>query len=690
MEATALAAQLDSEFRTHCARFDRDEPWFGHFALRGAGKLFAYKIGPERHPDERIVDWRHPLARAYYDARPGEQFELESPAYAKLSGVVDCHAAVTARSRALRRLDVSTETGTVSVVASESGFAVPAERSRAKDPETGLPDILALITREQYRLITASRERPVIIQGRAGSGKTTVALYRVAWLAYPDGEEGAPPVDPARVLIVMFNKALSTFVRNGLAALKLDAAKLDTFHGWALEEIRRAYRGTIQPDARERAGRDVASSLKKQIGILGALEAFVAEQTQHLEAWLAEKLAPYKAGSWLERFKKLDRPVVRRLVELRTTALNERDAASGAQQKRLIAVYEIFDTAIRRMTQYKEELLRLLTKKELLAKHVTASPTDLDTLARYQGELQSEGGTERRPGPQVAFEDFALLLRLIQLKNGGFPDKDHDDEVHIYDHLVIDEAQDFGAIELAVLLSAVRAPTGVTIVGDVNQKIIPDADFIGWDQLAKELGIAGASVAKLEVAHRATLPIMRVADTIIGDTTDTGRAGPMPTLTITESASATLDRVAELVRASTEEDRNGHVCVVCKSTGEARDVRENLAALLRDTELPVRLGHNKEFEFGRGVTVTNMRQIKGLEFDTVIVLEPSDANYPVDTQGRRWLYTVATRAKDQLHFVCTREPGALLREALDRKLLDLLDRSEVPPVTFGQEDEQPF
>lgn len=80
-------------------------------------------------------------------------------------------------------------------------------------------------------------------------------------------------------------------------------------------------------------------------------------------------------------------------------------------------------------------------------------------------------------------------------------------------------------MELTVLLAAVRVHPGVTIVGDVNQKIVPEADF-GWDALARELGIAGASVTKLEVAHRSTTAIMAVADLIIGDTTPPGRPGP--------------------------------------------------------------------------------------------------------------------------------------------------------------------
>ena len=109
-----------------------------------------------------------------------------------------------------------------------------------------------------------------------------------------------------------------------------------------------------------------------------------------------------------------------------------------------------------------------------------------------------------------------------------------------------------------------------------------------------------------------------------------------------------------------------------------------------DLPTPVRLGHNKDFSFGAGVTVTNLRQVKGLEFDVVIALDPVDAHYPPTEQGKRWLYTVVTRAKDALHFVGSQGPGALLKAAVDQGLVELSDQTDVAPVAFGPEDDEPF
>lgn len=691
MDITELATGLDHEFRASCARLDRDEPWFGCFTLNGAGKTRSYRIGAARVPDERIVDWRHPLARAYYETDPGEDFELDQRGYAKLSGVVDSLSTLTTQARRVRRLELRNVEGRFTLSAGEAGFELQEPKRRVPTHVEGLPDVLALLTPEQYRLITASRSKPVIIQGRAGSGKTTVALYRVAWLTYADEGSSEPPVDPGNVLIVMFNRALSSFVRAGLAPLKLESANLDTFHGWALDEIRRSYRGSIEMDAAARPGQKLASALKKQLGMIPALEAFVARQTSALERWLADKLKPYGGAPWMKEYRALTTPVVRRLVQLRSQALTQRDAARGTARERLTQVHTVFETAVRRMTQYKEELLKFLMDSELLSAHFPhASRKELTALADYQAALQGEGGSERRPGAKVAFEDLALLLRLIQLKNGGFPDKLREDEIRIYDHLVIDEAQDFGAVELTALLASVRTRTGVTIVGDVNQKIVPDAAFIGWDALAKQLGVDGAAVTRLEVVHRSTGAIMRVADSVLDEPCLDAASGPVPTLSMSSSRAEMVEQTAELLRAAYEADRTGHICVVCRAKADAESLQRELSEWLDDLGTPVRLGHNKQFVFGPGITVSNSRQVKGLEFETVVVFDPSARDYPASTDGKRALYMVLTRAKERLHFVAQQPVSPLLERAIERGFVEVSHKPSVPPVALTAEDQEPF
>jgi DNA helicase-2/ATP-dependent DNA helicase PcrA len=694
MDVLHMAAQLDDTYRTTCTRLGVDEPWFGAFALVRGDKRSHYYVGARRHPDERILDWRHPLAEAYYDGRPGEVFELDAPHphYADVTGIIAYHAAVQTHRRALHRVEIDVPAGKHVLVATARGFMLVEQHPRVTTPQHGLPDVLALLTPEQYRLITASRGQPLIIQGRAGSGKTTVALYRVAWLTYAP-EDGATvrPVEPSKVLIVMFNKALSTFVAQSLRHLRLEGVRLHTFHSWALAAVRRAYRGTITLDLTERPGSTIAVRLKKQVGILRALDEFVAQQTARLDVWLATRLAQHQATVYLDQFRRLDLPVVQRLVAVRREVRRARDAAASPEQARLADVVRVFDRAIRRMTLYKKELWQLLTNRELLARHLAARTEDLRALARYQSALQGANGT----GSRIAVEDLALLLRLIELKHGGFPNAQQEDEVTVYDHVVIDEAQDFGAVDLMVLLHAVASRTGVTIVGDINQQIMPDVDFIGWEALAATLGIAGAAVATLEVAHRSTQPIMALADFVArGPATPltaspSSRPSPRPCLLLVDDTDeAVTEQVATLATGDLAVHPAAHVCVVCATPATAHHLHARLARRLAPAGFPVRHGYRDAFTFAPGLTITNLRQVKGLEFDSVIVVDQAGKPYAATAQGRRNLYTVITRAKDQLRFVARRTPSPLLTSALTRGLL-LVEPRDGPPVTVSEDEEEP-
>ncbi len=489
----------------------------------------------------------------------------------------------------------------------------------------------------------------------------------------------------------MFNRALQKFVERSLADVELGSATIDTFHGWALSRLQRAYRGELRLDARptaDRAQQERVTAIKKQLGLLAAIDEFVAQQETRMVTWLEGALAPYRAQDWIEAYRAASGPVVRRLVELRSRARTERDASTGRTAQRATEIHKVFHAAVARMTQYKDELLRLFTDRALLRKHLPrVSEEDLQTLADYQTTLQRKDASERRAGPWIHFDDLAPLMTLVVRKHGGLPDPQRDDTVDVYDHLMIDEAQDFGAVELRVLLSVVRSRTGVTVVGDTNQKIVPSADFIGWDALAAELGIEGAAVAHLEVAHRSTREIMAVADTLTGDTTSVGRSGPKPRLFRGDTPELVTARlVAEVARLAAEHER-GHVAVVTHARATAKQLAATLSGAL--PSFAVRHGHNQSFAFEPGVTVTNAAQVKGLEFDAVVVVEPDEASYPSSSvDGRRRLYTVLTRAKSELLLLASREPSALLHSAVDGGLLDIVDSGAVP--AFHDDADEPF
>lgn len=180
------------------------------------------------------------------------------------------------------------------------------------------------------------------------------------------------------------------------------------------------------------------------------------------------------------------------------------------------------------------------------------------------------------------------------------------------------------------------ARTGVTIVGDGNQKIVPSVEFIGSDSLATELGIKEAEVARLHIAHRSTAPIMALANAVVGDADSAGRPGAVPPLVRADGDETLREALVQGPREAIGESPRGHHGVVCRWPKSATALHAWLAPALGLPEGTVGVKYNTSFSFEPGVTVTNLLQVKGLEFDSVTLIEPTETNDPSDDpQGRR-------------------------------------------------------
>jgi DNA helicase IV len=146
--------------------------------------------------------------------------------------------------------------------------------------------------------------------------------------------------------------------------------------------------------------------------------------------------------------------------------------------------------------------------------------------------------------------------------------------------------------------------------------------------------------------------------------------------------------LVETVNELLQKSPGAHICIVCRHKHEVEDITGQLKGAVINAD--IRTGYNKNFVFTPGVTVTNLNQIKGLEFDSVIIMDPSEVNYPNDAQGRRYLYTAITRAKENIVLIGETDSTSLLDGAADSKLIDTKDVKGIEPIIFSEEDEEPF
>ncbi|HSY41710.1 MAG TPA: 3'-5' exonuclease, partial [Polyangia bacterium] len=276
----------------------------------------------------------------------------------------------------------------------------------------------------------------------------------------------------------------------------------------------------------------------------------------------------------------------------------------------------------------------------------------------------SDGGEDERYALDA--EDEALLLRIFQRQRGRIPDRAGSKTTLSYEHLMVDEVQDFSPLELAVLLDATSAQRSVTLAGDTAQAIAPEHGFSDWAALLDFLEIAHERVEPLRVSYRSTREIVDAAEHVLGPLMGdirpvAPRAGApvesFPFGSAGESAEFLSHALKELVRA----EPDASVALLARHPEQARIYYEALA----NAEVPnLRLVSDQDFSFTAGIDVTDVRQSKGLEFDIVILLEVTETSYPATDDARRLLHVAMTRAAHQLWVTYTGAPSPLLPDSL--------------------------
>jgi DNA helicase II / ATP-dependent DNA helicase PcrA len=609
------------------------EPYFGRVCTKEEdGSEVSFLIGKKSNIEAGIVDWRNgPIAGLFFNYKQQEEFD-EVINQRERSGHIQLRRSYRIESGQLVQID--TPEGVFR--RSEAGWEkldvedeIAAHRSRASgSTEKRLPSILSLITKEQFELITSDPERPVIIQGSAGSGKTTVALHRLAWLLH----EKNSFVKAQNTRVVVMNKSLQIYVSATLPSMGIDGVKASTFNSWALSIIGKAVRG--RPFFKFLNVPSFVEEIKFSEEILSALEGWVKKQYQSLNAEVEQLLKkwPGQIKSWMKTEGTALLPRLKDFIhDIKGSSLPKFDKDKCLE----LLERKRFD-----LEDYVQDVYNLLSDSKYLKAHLPSDPK-LDSNLDYLKRLTDKN----REKNNLDYFDMSLVLRLIQLKHGGLPDGTGG--VVTLDHLVVDEAQDFGPVEFAIMTSAVTDKSQMTIVGDVAQKILLARKFIGWSKVVENLGMEEDSIIRLEVSFRCTVPIMTLAYKVAGDPKKVeGRAGSDPEWKKSGDRESMLEHLVEWSNRLVKADPYKLIAIICRYPKQAMELKEELEQFLSGE---VRLGHRDQFSFEPGIMVTNIHQVKGLEFDSVAMVEPDEDNYPIRREeSRNMIYVGITRTQDDL------------------------------------------
>ncbi|MZH14142.1 MAG: AAA family ATPase [Nitrospinae bacterium] len=609
------------------------EPYFGRVStIEDDGSEVSFLIGKKSNIDAGIVDWRNgPIAALYFNYKQDEEF-FEVINQRERSGKIKLRRSYKVENGLLVQIDAPegvfrrNENGWEKL---DVDSEIAAHRSRgSQSKEKSLPNILSLITKDQFEMITTDPERPVIIQGSAGSGKTTVALHRLAWLLHENNSQ----VKAEKTRVVVMNRSLAVYVSTTLPSMGINGVQTTTFNSWALSIIRKSVRG--QPFFKFLNIPSFVEEIKFSEGILKALDGWVEKQGLNLDEEIKKQFSSRTAHQ--EAWQKAkNKPLLPRLRDFSHEVKTSKLPEAEKQQK-----LGFIKKQISLLEDYVQDLYNLLSDSEHLKKYLPSDPR-LNSNLDYLNRLTQKNRLKKN----LDYFDMSLVLRLIQLKNGGLPDGKGG--TVLMDHIVIDEAQDFGPVEFAIMMDAVNDKRQVTIVGDVAQKILFARKFIGWNKVVETLGLDEDAIIQLEVSFRCTVPIMTLAHKVAGEPKKVeGRAGSAPIWQRAENYIDLIETLADWSRELLRADPYKLIALICRYPKQAMELKEELEAYLPGE---VRLGHRDQFSFEPGILVTNIHQVKGLEFDSVALVEPDEENYPAKKEeSRNMIYVGITRTQEDL------------------------------------------
>jgi DNA helicase-2/ATP-dependent DNA helicase PcrA len=670
----------------------------------------------------RIVDWRDaPVSRVYYRYEEGDDYD-EIFGDREVEGEVLVRRNLSITTGKLRR--IGTPQGTfrrsrddlwrrvadqATKLSGGQGAAMRPE-SHHRPGELGIGDedlredkhlseITALIDPRQFDLISQPTSGLVVIQGGAGSGKTTIGLHRLAYLAFQDPQRFRSD----QMLVIVFNDALVRYISRVLPALGVSDMPVQTFQRWAEQQRRRHI-----PKLTTRYVEDTPTHvvrMKKHPAMLRAIDQYVADLADRVETEILEQTKQGEEGAPVGRSPESAVQVARIWrgsaaeplgvrLEVLSQWLQERDG--DAQQvpigirhavgricqrwslrtKDVVTAWADLVTDRNRLTDaFARWAPDALSEKQIEWAHSWCSRHSTRALMAYEEAIDEDDdshtrtvgadGVDEDEPAELDREDDALLLRLFQTLRGPLSGRRAALE---YEHIFVDEAQDMSPVELAVVLDTAAEQQSVTLAGDIAQKLHLDNGFSDWRHVLQELKLDHIEIEPLKLSYRSTHEILDFATDVLGPLRNevsgeaTRYGAPVELFQFGGSGEA-VGFLSEALRKLVSSEPLSSVAVISRYPEQADIYYKGL----RHGEVPnLRRIAEQDFPFRPGVDVTDVRQVKGLEFDYVVIVECNRSTFPTDNESRHLLHIAATRAAHQLWVCSTGTPSLLLPEPLVR------------------------
>ena len=665
------------------------KPYFGRIdfldeTLQKEETLYIGRGGIAKDTTHQVVvDWRAPVANAYYENGLGE-CSYHAPDGRELPIRLDLKRTYEIdNGRLLDYFDTE-------VIANDELLT----KYLAKNKQAVLGEIIATIQKEQNDIIRKTPYHNIIVQGVAGSGKTTVAMHRISFILYNYAERFRPEdfyiVGSNRILLEYITGVLPDLDVYGIRQMTMEQLFVRLlYEDWdeqscsILENTAAAQgsmdRGTFgwfqaltEFGARIEAERICMDSVvldRRQFveGLKGGVAGvFDEREGEPQPSDLVELLSGKAIRDYVEQ--------TNASVQTKINMLNER------------LIIKIKDEFLKNGLRYSEKERKAILKE--YRGYFGKKIFDISIFELYQRFLleQKEKGYEVSV-PEQAYDVYDLAALAYLYKR--MKETEVISEAH---HVVIDEAQDYGMMAYAVLKYCMKDCT-YTVMGDVSQNIHFGFGLADWEELRKLLcSQDGDSFGILKKSYRNTVEISEFATKILHH----GSFEPYPVEPIIRHGKEVeimqfptkrelYEETARRCRAWQKQGLNT-IAIVCRTPEKAELVARQLGRLI-----PVCESNPDKAVFSDGIMVLPVVYTKGLEFDAVLIFDPDKEEYPVDDGHAKLLYVAATRALHELCVLYREDLTGLIAEPLpeekqketDRKVQQLLEEEQGRQNTSG-------
>ena len=662
----------------------KNKPYFARLDFKENNakeeKLYIGKLSviDEKTHKPIVIDWRTPIANLYYDGSLGKA------EYKCLDGTI--------KGDILLKRQFIIEDGKLEKY-SDIDLTTNDEllqQALGQNADSRLKNIVSTIQEEQNKIIRADMFKPLIVQGVAGSGKTTIALHRIAYLIYNYEKE----FNPEEFMIIAPNRFFLNYISNILPDLGVENVKQYTFEDFAYEVIGKRLKISDENEKLvkivNKENEDVSidlliqeSKFKSSIQFKQivdnylriieeeiipkedfVVEGYIIMEYQELQRLFIKQYSDYSLKDRLLKIKKdlifnlkkNSTEIIRKIREERTRKIEKLYNMNFTEEEireQRINIFEEKEKILKLLEQSMEKVADLYLKK---IKIYDGLYYYSDFIKSYFPKLEIsnelkdylvKNTIKNLSKKSVAYEDLAPIMYL-EYKINGIKTKEK------LKHVVIDEAQDYGEFQFDVLKSILNS-NSLTILGDIYQGVHYYRGIENWQHFINiEFDKVNVEYRVLSKTYRTTKEIMSLANRVILKLPEYERENIVlgePVIDTKDCVSfcnyKTKEEIINQINIKIDKyikDKYKSIAIIGKDKKECEYIYKELLKQRKD----VNLIQSKDSDYKAGISIVPSYLAKGLEFDCVMIFNANEENYKENSLDIKILYVIITRAMSKL------------------------------------------